>query len=47
MKIVYLSLPISLIFINGCQSLEGITPEKVSKFSSPNELVLKMKFEIV
>ena len=43
MKIVYLSLPISLIFLNGCQSLEGITPEKVSKFSSPNELVLKMK----
>src|SRR5690606_37466987 len=43
MKIVYLSLPIALIFLNGCQSLEGITPEKVSKFSSPNDLVLKMK----
>lgn len=43
MKILYLSLPISLIFLNGCQSLEGITPEKVSKFSSPNDLVLKMK----
>ena len=43
MKIVYLSLPISLIFLNGCQSLEGITPEKVSKYSTPNDLVLKMK----
>ena len=43
MKIVYLSLPISLIFLSGCQTIESITPEKVSKFSSPNELVLKMK----
>ncbi|MDM1491974.1 hypothetical protein [Acinetobacter indicus] len=43
MKIIHLFLPISLVFLNGCQSLEGITTDKVKKYSSPNELVLKMK----
>lgn len=43
MKKIYTILVISLITLNGCQTIESITPEKVSKFSSPNDLVLKMK----
>ena len=43
MKNIYIISTVSLAILNGCQSLESITPEKVSKFSSPNDLVLKMK----
>ena len=39
MKNIYIISTVSLAILNGCQSLESITPEKVSKFSSPNDLV--------
>lgn len=43
MKKIYIISVVSLVSLNGCQTLESITPEKVSKYSSPDDLVLKMK----
>lgn len=41
-RICFVSI-VSLATLNGCQSLESITSEKVGKFSSPEDLILKMK----
>lgn len=43
MKNIYITSIVSLVTLNGCQTIESITPEKMSKLSSPNDLVLKMK----
>lgn len=43
MKKIYIISALSLVILNGCQTIESITPEKVSKYSTPNDLVLKMK----
>ena len=43
MKKIYIISALSLVILNGCQTIESITKEKVSKYSTPNDLVLKMK----